>query len=68
MTYRNVGDYFDAKAFEAAADKFARENDICPKCVGVGCKPEAFGMGNPHPNKKCPTCKGVGSIKKESIA
>jgi hypothetical protein len=45
--------------------KFNRENDICVMCMGTGCRPEAFGVGNPIKDKTCLKCKGRGFIKKQ---
>ena len=37
--------------------------DICHQCLGVGCLPEDFGIGNS--GNPCSACKGTGHISKQ---
>lgn len=53
----------DLKKLKAVFAKFNRENTLCPSCLGVGCLPKNFGMGNPNA-KPCWRCKGRGFLKK----
>lgn len=50
------------KEFKKAAKQFAKTHTVCSRCLGVGCMPENFGIGNS--GKPCYKCKGKGSIKK----
>jgi len=54
---------FSKEQFEEMSKRYWEKYLICPSCLGVGCLPEHFGMGNPDA-QPCITCSGTGAILK----
>ena len=50
--------------FAEISNNFRAKNNLCHACLGLGCLPEHFGMGNPDA-QPCSECNGRGFKPKQ---